>query len=118
VQLHYPAYWHYDILAGLKVMAEADHIGDDRCKEALELLETKQLPDGGFPAEGKYYRVSERKVSGRSLVDWGAVSKQASNPFVTLDALTVLRSAGRLDIDHVLLPAHHQADQPFHSMAR
>lgn len=49
VLLHYPAYWHYDILFGLKVMAEAGFILDPRCREALDLLETKRLPDGGFP---------------------------------------------------------------------
>jgi len=95
IRLHYPAYWHYDILAGLKVMAEAGHIHDERCREALDLLEAKRLPDGGFPAEAKYYRVADGKVSGRSLVDWGPTGAQVSNPFVTRDALAVLRAAGR-----------------------
>ena len=51
VLLHYPLYWHYDILFGLKVMAEAGFIGDPRCTAALDLLESKRLPEGGFPAE-------------------------------------------------------------------
>lgn len=96
VKLHYPAYWHYDILAGLKVMAEAGYLTERRCREGLDLLLTKQLPDGGFPAEEKYYRVADGKVSTRSLVDWGAMSRQVSNPFVTLDALSVFRKAGWL----------------------
>jgi hypothetical protein len=96
VKLHYPCYWHYDILFGLKVMAEAGVIGDRRCGAALDLLESKQLPDGGFPAEGKYYRVAERRISGRSLVDWGGTSKKRPNEFVTVDALFVLNAAGRL----------------------
>ena len=54
VRLHYPCYWHYDLLAGLKVMAEAGFIGDPRCREALDLLESKRLPGGGFPAEARY----------------------------------------------------------------
>lgn len=96
VKLHYPCYWRYDILFGLKVMAEAGFIGDKRCCDALDLLESKRLPDGGFPAEGKCYRVSDKAPTGRSLVDWGGVSKMRSNEFVTADALFVLRQAGRL----------------------
>lgn len=96
VRLHYPCYWRYDILFGLKVMAEAGFIGDERCREALELLETKWLPDGGFPAEKKYYRVTDKRVSGRSPVDWGGASKKRMNEFVTADALYVLGAAGRL----------------------
>ena len=55
--LHYPCHWHYDMLFGLKVLAEAGFIADERCADALDLLATKQLPDGGFPAEKKYYRM-------------------------------------------------------------
>ena len=47
-KLHYPLYWHYDILFGLKVMAETGHIDDPRCANALDLLESKQLPGGGW----------------------------------------------------------------------
>jgi hypothetical protein len=96
VNLHYPCYWRYDILFGLKVMAEAGFIGDKRCQDALDLLESKRLPDGGFPAEGRYYRVMEKLTSGRSLVDWGGVSKKRMNEFVTADALYVLKKSGRL----------------------
>jgi len=96
IKLHYPCYWHYDILVGLKVMAEAGFISDPRCSEALDLLESKRLPGGGFPAEGKYYRLSNKQAPGRSLVDWGGVSRTRMNEFVTLVALWVLKKAGRL----------------------
>lgn len=97
LKLRYPHYWHYDILIGLKVMAEAGFIGDPRCEEALDVLEEKRLPDGGWRAEGKHYRVVEEPANGGSMVGWGLVSrKKVMNPFVTLDALTVLRAAGRL----------------------
>lgn len=90
VLLHYPCYWHYDILFGLKVIAEAGLIDDPRCEDALDLLESKRLPDGGFPAEKKYYS------SAGSLVDWGGTSKKKINQFVTADALYVLKQADRL----------------------
>ena len=97
VILHYPCYWHYDILFGLKVMAEVGFIDDKRCNNALELLESKRLPDGGFPAERKYYRVTEKRTSGRSLVDWGGTSKKRMNEFITVDALYILKRSGRLE---------------------
>lgn len=94
-RLHYPCYWHYDILHGLKVMAESGSIKDPRCRDALSRLEAKRLPDGGFPAEECYYRVSDKARTGRELVDWGGTSKKRMNEFVTVDALSVLKSAGR-----------------------
>ena len=93
VQLHYPLYWHYDILGGLKVMGEAGLIGDPRCIAALELLAGKQLPNGGFPAEARHYKVTGRIELGADAVDWGGTSKRVANPWVTADALSVLAAA-------------------------
>jgi hypothetical protein len=95
VRLHYPCYWHYDILFGLKVMAEAGFLGDPRCTSALDLLESKRLPGGGFPAEESYTRLTRPTLSGYSLVSWGDTSRVKMNPYVSVDALTVLRQAGR-----------------------
>lgn len=95
LKLHYPCYWHYDILFGLSVMVEAGFIHDPRCQEALDLLEAKRLPDGGFPAEERYY-TTRQAPSGVSIVDWGGTSQRRMNPFVTTEALVVLKAAGRL----------------------
>jgi hypothetical protein len=92
-QLHYPLYWHYDILHGLKVMAECGFIRDARCRPALELLAAKRLPDGGWPAEKRYYKVSNELALGNDYVDWGGTSTKRSNPWVTADALYVLKAA-------------------------
>jgi hypothetical protein len=91
LDLHYPCYWHYDILVALKVLGEAGFLGDPRCAEAIAFLEAKRLSDGGFPAERKYYQVTSELVNGRSLVDWGGTSRKQSNPFVTVEALMVLK---------------------------
>ena len=96
VALHYPLYWHYDFLAGLKAMVRIGRIGDARCVEALDLLEEKRLPDGGWPAEKRHYKVSLRTMSANTdYVDWGGTSKKRLNEWVTVDALAVLRAAGR-----------------------
>jgi hypothetical protein len=98
VALHYPHYWHYDVLAGLTAMVEIGKIRDPRCADALDLLESKRLADGGWPAERRYYTVS-RATAMRSNADsvaWGVTSRSRMNEWVTAEALTVLRAAGRL----------------------
>jgi hypothetical protein len=96
VTLHYPCYWHYDILLGLRVMNEGGRLDDPRCSDALDLLENKQLPDGGWRAEASFYRHSKTQgVGGRSLIGWGPTGKKTRNDFVTVDALSVLKAAGR-----------------------
>ncbi len=96
-RLAHPPYWHYDILVGLMVMNEIGKLNDPRCKDALDMLESMRLPDGGFAANIKYYRVTNRETSGVSPVDWGPVSKKKMNEFVTVKALAVLKQAGRLN---------------------
>jgi len=88
--LHYPCYWHYDILFGLKVMKEAGFLGDERCVDAVSLLSSKRLANGGFPAEEAYYERTSRRKSRCSLVNWGGVRRNEMNEFVTCDALGVL----------------------------
>jgi hypothetical protein len=95
-RLHYPLYWHYDILGGLKGMAAVGLLRDPRSFDALDLLEEKQLPGGGWPAEGRYYRSSDVISLGNDFVDWGGTSSRHMNPWVTVDALSVLKMAGRL----------------------
>ena len=92
-------YWPYDIQIALKVMIEASVIGDPRCAEALDVMESRRLLDGGWRTERRHYQVGAEPANGGSMVDWGLVSRRKMmNPFVTLDALTVLRAAGRLAV--------------------
>ncbi|HTP03090.1 MAG TPA: hypothetical protein VMJ64_17065 [Anaerolineales bacterium] len=98
LQLHYPAYWRYDILAALRVMVEAGVIHDPRCGEALDLLEAKRLPDGGFAAEGKFYVTAASAKTSRSTVGWGDTKAGRMNEFITVEALSVLQAAGRLAV--------------------
>lgn len=101
VLLHFPLYWRYDFLYGLKAIAECGRLDDPRCTDALDLLASKQLPQGGWAAEAKYYRYMRGgKIStGRSLADWGPTGVHVRNDFVTTNALSVLRAAGRYHIE-------------------
>ncbi|HEX7187087.1 MAG TPA: hypothetical protein VF423_02590 [Actinomycetes bacterium] len=94
--LHYPSYWHYDVLAGLKGLAEVGRLDDLRCQDALDLLASKRLPDGGWPAEARYYRGTDGLKHHNEHVGWGGVDKRRTNEWVTADALAVLAAAGRL----------------------
>jgi hypothetical protein len=98
LKLHRPLYWHYDILGGLVAMAELNLLGDQRCEAALDLLESKRLGDGGWPSEAKFYSTSEKAPSNNSAVDWGGTSSKRMNPWVTVQALTVLVKAGRIEV--------------------
>lgn len=98
VALHYPRYWHYDFLGGLKAMMQVGRIRDPRCADALDLLEERRLPDGGWPAEKRYYKVSPKTLTANSdYVNWGGTSRKHMNEWVTVDALAVLRAAGRFE---------------------
>ena len=97
----YPRYWHYDLLGGLVAMAEMGLIKDPRCADALDLLERKELPRGGWAAEGRFYRVSpdmdtSSRFGSTAPVDWGGSGKGRMNEWVTADALYALRAAGRV----------------------
>ena len=92
VRIHYPPYWHYDFLAGLRALAESGHVTDPRTAEGLDLLESRRRADGTWAADGVHFR----RPGSTSLVDvadW-ARPGQPSEP-VTLGALLVLRAAGR-----------------------
>ena len=93
LQLRYPPYWHYDVLAGLRVMATLDKLADPRAAEALGILAAKRLPDGRWASEGRHWKNPGTKGSQVEVVDWG---RRGPNEMVTLSALRVLKAAGRL----------------------
>lgn len=49
-QLHYPPYWHYDILQGLRVVGALGMLDDGRADNALALLRSLRDAEGGFPS--------------------------------------------------------------------
>ena len=98
LQLSYPSYWHYNVLSALKFLGEGGKLQDHRCKSALDILTSKELPEGGFPAELRYYLGKEGRS--HSPVHWGGVAKRKMNPWVTIDALHVLKMANLQKFDH------------------
>jgi hypothetical protein len=91
-RIHLPIQF-YDVLFALLVMAELGRAGDPRCHDALALLESKRLPDRGFPAEYRNATTSSRVVSRGTFADWGPFGRTRSNPLVTEMAELVLAAA-------------------------
>ncbi len=91
-QIHYPSQF-FDVLFALQVMADLGRIGDPRCADALALLDSKRLADGGFPLERPGAVTSDRVVSGGSYARWGPTGRRRSNPLVSLAALKVIQAA-------------------------
>ncbi len=90
VKLHYPPYWHYDILQALLVLGRLGRLDDDRAADALQLLLRLRLPDGRWAPSGCWWSPpgSSRLPE---VVDWG---RSGPNEMITLNALRVLRMAG------------------------
>lgn len=93
-RIHYPIQF-YDVLFALQVMAELGRIGDPRCADALALLESKRLPDGGFPLEQPNASTADSVASRRSYASWGPSGQRQSNPLVSLAALGLLRTSAQ-----------------------
>jgi hypothetical protein len=94
VALHWPGYWHYDFLGGLRVLraVDANLLSDPRASDALALLEAKQRSDGRFQTGGAWWKPPTNPTSPVEAVDW---RKGRPSEVLTLHALSVLKAAGR-----------------------
>ena len=92
LKLHFPAYWHYDLLAGLRTLEATGGLRDARTKDALDLLESKRLPDGTWRTQKRWWKRPGSQGGNVEVVDWG----EAANELLTRQAEGVLRAAGRL----------------------
>ena len=85
VDLHYPPYWHYDVLQSLVVLDRCGFRGDPRCRRARDVVAAKQRRDGGWRAVRRWWR-PPGSANYPEAVNWGA----AAHSMVTLNALRVL----------------------------
>jgi hypothetical protein len=91
--LHYPPYWHYDVLQALLVLSRLGLSNDPRCADAFDVLERRRLADGRW-RPGGYWWFQPGESGGRvDVVDWG---RGTPNEMITLNALRVMASTGRL----------------------
>ncbi|MFQ5986978.1 MAG: hypothetical protein ACE5KQ_06430 [Thermoplasmata archaeon] len=92
LKLHYPLYWHYDVLQALRILALATSLDDPRAQEALDVLEERRLPDGRWRPGAYYWYPPGSRKSNVEVVDWG---RGGPNRMITLNALRVLKAGGR-----------------------
>ena len=91
ITLHYPAYWHYDVLQALVVLDRMDLVGDPRAGDALDVLERRRLDDGRW-RPGAYWWNPPGSSRAPEVVDWG---RGGPSEMITLNALRVLMGADR-----------------------
>ena len=92
--LAFPYHGEYSTLHALEVMKKIGWLEHPHCAPALDWLESKRLPDGGWPAEVAHPSPGVTLSAHASI--WGAPDAHRANPWVTLRALTLLREAERL----------------------
>lgn len=95
LRLRWPPYWHYDLLAGLDALREADprHLADARATPALARLDALRATDGRWHAGGRWWRVPGSLGANVELVDWGAEGEAA---MLTLRALAICAALDRV----------------------
>jgi hypothetical protein len=93
IRLHYPVYWHYDIVQALRVLEGPGKLGDPRTREALDLIESKRAKHGTWHGEGRSWRRGPVSAPNTEVVDWGG---DGPNEMITLNALRVHLGSGRI----------------------
>jgi len=91
--LHFPMYYYYDVLHGLRVLTRLGYADDERTRSAVHLLLSKLRPDGRWNLEGDWFREvdkpPERRMPPVKVEEIGEASK-----WVTLNAFRVLAETG------------------------
>lgn len=94
-KLSYPYPRLYDFMTGLHVLTRSGHIQDPRCKKGLDLLESKFISGQGWAAERKLYSHTKGKEDFTNA-HWEKETLGKANLFLTVDALEILKAAGRI----------------------
>jgi hypothetical protein len=89
-QFAYPPYWHYDILTALRVFERLGRLKEPRVQEAIDIVEAGRGRDGLWRADVVYWKRG-KTARHRDVVHWG----RGSTEILTLNALRVLKAAGR-----------------------
>jgi hypothetical protein len=86
IQPHYPPYWHYDLLQGLRLAQAVGQLDDPRASDALDELERSRRRDGRFSGP------SWESVAQRDAVRWG---RGPGNEMLNLRIESILQAADR-----------------------
>ncbi len=92
---HYPPYWHYEVPQALLILSRMGKLDDPRAAEGLDLLEGLRRADGLWHKGPAWWRKPGSSGSNVEVVDWGG---RGPSEMSTLNALRILRAAGRLEV--------------------
>ena len=92
---HYPPFWHYEVPQALLILSRMDKLGDPRAAEGLDLLEGLRRADGTWHKGPSWWKKPGSPGSNVEAVDWGG---RGPSEMTTLNALRILKAAGRLDL--------------------
>jgi hypothetical protein len=73
LDMHWPPYWHYDVLQGLRAVVAAGQADREEAAEAFAWLEDRQR-DGAWTPSGRRYWRAPGSASGAEVVDWTGLS--------------------------------------------
>ena len=97
-KFHFPMYYYYDALHGLRVLTKLGYHDDERIRDAVLLMLSKMTPEGRWLLDGDWVR--ERTDNSRKTI----VSVEELNEpskWVTLNCYRVLSRTGDLEFpDH------------------
>lgn len=83
-RLHYPPYWHYDVLQGLRLVEAVGLLDDPRAAAALDALERERRRDGRFSGQAWW------SAKQPDAVDWG---RGPDNEMLNVRVEAILRAA-------------------------
>jgi hypothetical protein len=98
-KFHFPMYYYYDALHGLRVLAKLGYGDDERVGDAVHLILSKKTPEGKWLLEGDWLREwkGKTKVKRRkTIVNLEPLMKPSK--WVTLNCYRALLGTGDLEV--------------------
>ncbi len=99
MKFHFPMYYYYDALHGLRVLAKLGYGDDERVRDAVHLVLSKKTPEGKWLLEGDWLREwkGKTKVKRRkTIVNMERLMKPSK--WVTLNCYRALLGTGDLEV--------------------
>lgn len=92
---HFPMYYYFDALFGLRILTGLGYEGDERISDAIHLVMSKRTPEGRLILDGDWVR--ERSDSTRKAL-FNVEELLRPSKWVTLNCYRVLARTGDLEI--------------------
>jgi len=94
-QFHFPMYYYFDALHGLRVLTKLGYEDDERISDAVHLVLSKKTPDGRWLLDGDWVRERSDETR-KNLVNVEELARPSK--WVTLNCYRVLAKTGDLEI--------------------